>query len=83
MSYMKHIDQIEQLSFERGLRKGFDDGWDAYRAFVEQKILDQDPAFRAWLDKLERLAKVQRERDELALQQQQWALQQADDDAAH
>jgi hypothetical protein len=69
--------------FSAGFRAGWDKGWDAHESFVEQKLMERDPAFLTWLDKLNRLSLVARERDELALQQQQWALQQAHDDTAH
>lgn len=70
-------------TFSQGFREGWDRGWDAHESFVEQKIMERDPAFLTWLDKMNRLSLVARERDELLLQQQQWALQQSDDDTAH
>lgn len=66
-------------TYENGWRAG----WDAHESFIEQKLMERDPAFLTWLDKMNRLSLVARERDELALQQQQWAMQQSDDDHAH
>lgn len=70
-------------TFSDGFRQGWDKGWDAHESYVEQKIMERDPAFLTWLEKMNRLSLVARERDELVLQQQQWAQQQADDDHAH
>lgn len=60
--------------------QGWSDGWDAHESFVEQKMMERDPGFLRWLEKLNRLSLVARERNELELLNQ-WATQQADDDA--
>jgi hypothetical protein len=78
---MKIKERID--TFSEGFSVGFDRGWGAHESFLEQKIMERDPAFLTWLEKMNRLSLVARERDELALQQQQWAQQQADDDHTH
>ena len=55
-------------------------GWNAYESFIEQKIMERDPGFLAWLDKMDKLSRLARECEELELQQQHMAAQAADDD---
>ena len=69
-----------KFTYAGGFRDGWDKGWEAHESYVEQKIMERDPAFLAWLDKMNRLSLVARERDELELLHQ-WAMQQSDDDA--
>jgi uncharacterized protein YqeY len=74
---MKTKEHIE--TFSDGFRQGWDSGWDAHESYVEQKIMERDPAFLTWLEKMNRLSLVARERDELELMHQ-WAMQQDQDD---
>ena len=59
---------------------GWAAGWDAHESFIEQKIMERDPGFLAWLDKMDKLSRLARECEELELQQQHMAAQAADDD---
>jgi hypothetical protein len=82
MSYTK-ANLPEFTDFSTGFRTGWDKGWHAHESHMLAKVMERDPAVIAWLERLLRLAEFNRERDELALQQQQAAAQAIDDDACN
>jgi hypothetical protein len=59
---MKHLKVIHQ-----SYNEGWSDGWDACESFFEQSILNGDPGFQEWLDKLELQAKKQRDAQDLEM----------------